>query len=63
MSKMATFSFDRPFVVSKKESVKRLESIINSDKPAHPISVPAYSDSEKRKSEELLERYYFHSAH
>lgn len=58
---MATFTFDRPIVIRDEESKKRLEEFLNSDEPAKPISVPVFSDEERKKSEQLLAKYYFHS--
>ncbi len=60
---MATFTFDRPIVIKDEESRKRLEDFINSDEPVKPISVPVFSDAERKKSEDLLAQYYFHSGH
>ncbi len=58
---MATFTFDRPIVIEDEESKRKLEKVLNSDKPAKKLTMPIFSDSERKKSEELLARHYFHS--
>lgn len=58
---MATFTFDRPIVIRDEESRKRLEEVLNSDKPARKLSKPIFSDAERKKSEQLLAQYYSRS--
>lgn len=60
---MATFTFDRPIVIRDEESKKKLEDFLNSDEPVKPISVPVFSDTERKRSEQLLAQYYFRSGH
>ena len=60
---MATFTFDRPIVIRDTESRKKLEEVLNSDKPARKLTKPVFSDEERKKSEDLLAQYYFHSVH
>lgn len=58
---MATSTFDRPIVIRGRKAKRKLMVVLNSDKPVKPIAVPIYGDSERKRSEELLARYYFHS--
>jgi len=60
---MATFTFDRPIVIKDEESRKKLERVLNSDKPAKKLAKPVFSDAQRKKSEQLLAQYYFRSDH
>jgi len=58
---MATFTFERPIIIKDTESMKKLEKVLNSDKPAKKLTKPIFSDAGRKKSEQLLAQYYFHS--
>lgn len=55
---MPTFTFDRPIVIRDKESIQKLEEFLNSDKTARKLSKPVFSETERKKSEQLLTQYY-----
>lgn len=58
---MAASTFDRDIAIKNPASVKKFYRILNSDAPKKPISKHPYSESERKKSEELLEKYVSHS--
>lgn len=60
---MATFTFDRPIIIRDKESKRKLEDVLYSDKPGRKLPSRAFSEAERKKGEELLARHYFRSDH
>lgn len=56
---MATFTFERPFVIKDKVSVQKLTEILNENEPVVPLQKPVFSGEERERSERLLEQYYY----
>lgn len=54
--KMATSSFDREFILTDPESIKRLIEIMESDPPEEPFSLHPYTNTERERSEMLLKQ-------
>lgn len=60
---MATSTFERKLEITDLDSLKKLMKIVESDKPAAPLSDHPYSDSERERSEDLLKRCLSRSKH
>lgn len=60
---MATETFDKSFVITEPEALKKLHSILESDKPIMPLIRPPFSQSERERSETLLKRCLSRSKH
>lgn len=54
---MPTSTFDRNITLTNPASVKKFYRILNADAPKRHISQHPYSESERKKSEELLKLY------
>lgn len=53
---MSTETFDKSFIITEPEALKKLCSILESDAPAMPLARPPFSQSERDRSEILLKR-------
>lgn len=53
---MATETFDKSFVITEPEALKKLHSILESDTPAMPFVRTPFSQSERDRSETLLKQ-------
>ena len=60
---MATSTFDRNITLTDPASVKKFYRILNAEAPKKPISQRPYSESNRKKSEELLKLYLSRSEH
>ena len=58
---MPTSTFDRDITLTDPASIKKLYRILNADAPKKPISQHPYSESDRKKSEELLKLYLLRS--
>ena len=56
---MATFTFTRTIVIRDEESKRKLTVVLEPNKPVKKISVPVFSDEQRKKNEQLLAQYYF----
>ena len=54
---MSTSTFDKVFVVEKREDIERLSRIINSVKLAPSCKIPPPTPEEFARNEALLEKY------
>lgn len=52
---MASFTFDRPLVLSEEEAEKFLEI---TSKPAKPDNIKLYSDEQRKESEEIIKKWF-----
>ena len=53
---MATETFDKTFVITEPEALKKLYSIMESDKSVTPLARPPFSQAERDRSETLLKQ-------
>ena len=62
-SYMATETFDKSFVITDPEALKKLHLILESDKPVIPPEKPPFSQSERERSDRLLKQCLSRSRH
>lgn len=55
---MATSTFDKSFVVVKKEDQRRILDVIHSGAPAMSNNVPPYTQAERDKAAVLISRLF-----
>lgn len=60
---MATSTFDRKIELRDKKSVDRLIRILSDSKKPRPLSARPYTDADRKKGEELLDKYLSRSGH
>lgn len=53
---MATSTFERKFVISSPEALRRLEKVMEDQTPRKPISEHPFSDEDRKRGEDLLRR-------
>ncbi|MDO4475284.1 MAG: hypothetical protein Q4B59_00675 [Lachnospiraceae bacterium] len=53
---MPTSSFDRDFVITEPEALRRLEKVMADETPKTPISEHPFSSEDRRRGEELLKK-------
>ena len=60
---MATETFDKSFVITEPEALKKLHSILESDNLVTQLAKPPFSQSERDRSETLLKQCLSRSKH
>lgn len=59
---MATSTFDRKIEITDIESLRKLVKVMNTDTP-NPISEHPFSDNDRKRGEQLLDQWLYHSNH
>lgn len=60
---MATSTFSRKIELNSEKSVDKLVNILTDTKKPKPLSRHPYTDTDRKKSDDLLNRYLSHSNH
>ncbi len=53
---MASFTFDRPLLLTQESAEKFFEIALT---PSKPDNIKPYSETDRKESEELLRKYWF----
>lgn len=54
---MATSSFDREFLITDPEAIKKLMVIMSDETPGIPLSEHPYPEEEREKARQLVRQY------